>query len=75
MVSNSPGELRGKGRVDPYTEKILLTHDTKLAIEEGLKSFEYGDVLSLNEMYTTLPPIPNTTHGLQEYVSHRVESR
>jgi hypothetical protein len=65
-----------RGRKDPTTGKFLFTPDTKDAIEEGLKTCLFiSDVLDINEMYTMLPPSPHSTHNLNEYVSHRVESR
>jgi hypothetical protein len=75
-VEGSPEEPPGRGRKDPFTDKKLFTLDTAKAVEEGIKSCEYiGDILPLDDMYTVLPATFNSTHGLQEYISHRVESR
>jgi hypothetical protein len=75
-VENSAGEPPGKGRVDPYNMKKLFTPDTQKAVEEAKKSCEFiGDEMGIEDMYTTLPATKNSTHGLREYISHRVESR
>lgn len=34
-----------------------------------------GDVLTFDQIYTSLSPSPYSTHGLREHMSHRVESR
>jgi hypothetical protein len=75
-VENSAGEPPGKGRVDPYNMKKLFTPNTHKAVEEAKKSCEFiGDAMGIEDMYTTLPATKNSTHGLREYISHRVESR
>jgi hypothetical protein len=74
--SHSQGKEPGKGRRDPKNGKLLFTPDTKMAVEEATKKCKYiGDVLPTDQMYTTLPPTPHSTHGLNAFLCHRVESR
>ena len=75
-VTNSEGKPLGQGMRDERTNKCLFTPDTKSSYEEALTTCNYiGDVLPLHEMYSTLPVTPKSTHNLNEYISHRVESR
>jgi hypothetical protein len=70
-VQRPPG-----GRKDPNNGKNLFTPDTRNAVEMALKSCEYiGDVLPIDDMYTPLPPSSHTKHGLNEWLSRRVESK
>jgi hypothetical protein len=75
-VENSPGEALGRGRIDIKNGKKLFTPETKGAVVEAKKSCHYiGDVLSIEDMYTALPPSQNSKHGLREFICHRVESK
>jgi hypothetical protein len=75
-VKGSEGKAEGRGRLDPTTRKKLFTVETREAFDNALISCEYiSDVLTIDEMYTTLSPSPNSTHNLREHLSHRVESR
>jgi hypothetical protein len=74
--SHSPGKEPGKGRKDPINGKLLFTPDTKTAITEAYESCKYiGDVLPCDRMYTPMSPSPHSTHGLNTFICHRVESR
>jgi hypothetical protein len=75
-VKASDGRPEGRGRLDPVSRKKLFTPETKDAVENAMRSCQYiSDVLTVDDMYTTLPPSPYSTHGLNEHMSHRVESR
>jgi hypothetical protein len=70
-VKRAPG-----GQKDPNTGKCLFTPDTRNAIECALKTSKYiSDVLDIDDMYTKLPPSPFSKHGLNEWMSHRAESK
>jgi hypothetical protein len=74
--THTPGKEPGRGKKDPKNGKLLFTPDTKTAVDEALKKCKYiGDVLSTERMYTTLPATPHSSHGLNAYLCHRVESR
>jgi hypothetical protein len=74
--SNSQGKEPGRGRKDPINGKLLFTPDTKKAITEAYESCKYiGDVLPCDQMYTPMAPSPHSTHGLNTFICHRVESR
>jgi hypothetical protein len=75
-VKGSEGKAEGRGRLDPVSRKKLFTPDTKDAVDNALISCQYiSDVLTIDDVYTSLPPSPHSTHGLNEHMCHRVESR
>lgn len=74
--SNSQGKEPGHGKRDSKTGKLLFTSDTKLAVENAKEKCNYvSDYLPIDQMYTAMPPTPHSTHGLNAFLSHRVESR
>jgi hypothetical protein len=75
-VTHSEGKTPGQGVRDERTNKCLFTSETKNSIDEALTTCNYiSDVLPIHQMYTVLPVTSKSTHNLNEYVSHRVESR
>ena len=63
------------GRLDPVTKQTLFTLETKDAWMNCKDKAEHlQDPLPLEEMYFVIPPNPNSTNGLNEYLSRRGES-
>ena len=68
----SEGSLSALGRLDPITKETLFTSDTKSAVENCRLKAEYlQDPLPMSNMYETIPPNPNSPHGLNEYLLRR----
>jgi hypothetical protein len=74
--SSSDEQLRpARGRLDPTTQQPLFTPETREAWSNCKdKAAHLQDPLPLSEMYFVIPPNPNSTHGLYEYLSLRGES-
>ena len=67
--------LEALGRLDPITKETLFTRETKDAIANCKDKAQYlQDPLPLEKMYYSIPPNPNATHGLNEYLSRKGES-
>lgn len=67
---NSEGRPVGGGRRNPITDETLFTEATLSAFTEQKKNVQYvGDPPNIN-IYRTLPPSPNSTHGLSEQISN-----
>ena len=63
------------GRLDPITQQPLFTPETRDNWMSCKDKAEYlQDPLPLDEMYYTIPPNPNSSHQLNEYLSRRGES-
>jgi hypothetical protein len=74
-TASGPNSLPAFGRLDPVTQQSLFTAETKDAWRNCREKAEYlQDPLPLTEMYYTIPPNPNSKHGLNEYLSRRGES-
>ena len=73
--SASIGSRPAEGRLDPRTTQSLFTAETKDALDNCKAKAHYlQDPRPLQEMYVTIPPNPNSPHGLNEYLSKRGES-
>jgi hypothetical protein len=63
------------GRLDPITQQTLFTPETRTAWTNCKEKAEYlQDPLPLDQMYVSIAPNPNSSHGLTEYLSRRGES-
>ena len=72
----SEGSRPERGRLDPCHQHPLFTSETKQAVENCKEKAEYlSDPLPLHEMYDSIPPNPNSSHGLTEFLSKRGESK
>ena len=73
--STSNPKRPARGRLDPLTGITLFTAETREAILNCKDKASYvQDPLPLEQMYKIIPPGPNSTHGLNEYLSRRGES-
>jgi len=73
--SSSNATRPARGRLDPITGETLFTPETKEAVMNCKeKACHLQDPLPLSQMYRVIPPGPNSTHGLNEYLSRRGES-
>ena len=73
--SSSEDSRPAQGRLDPVTKQTLFTPETKDAWRNCKEKAEYlQDPLPLGDMYLVIPPNPNSSHGLNEYLSRRGES-
>ena len=74
-TTSNPDSPAAQGRLDPRTQQTLFSPETKVAwLNCKDKAEHLQDPLPLHEMYDTIPPNPNSTHGLNEYLSKRGES-
>jgi len=75
-VTSSDPNRSAQGRVDPCHNVPLFTQDTKGAAENCKeKAIHFSDPMSLDDMYDVIPPNPNSTHQLTEYLSNWGESK
>jgi len=75
-VTASPGSRPACGRLDPFHQVPLFTHETKDAIENCKEKAHFlSDPLPLEKMCDIITPSPNSKHGLPECLSRRGESK
>jgi len=73
--SSSTATRPARGRLDPLTGETLFTPETREAVLNCKEKACYlQDPLPLDQMYRVITPSPNSTHGLNEYLSRRGES-
>ena len=67
--------LEALGHRDPYSKETLFTRETKEALLQCKEKVQYlQDPLPLEQMYHVIKASPNSSHGLNEYLSRRGES-
>jgi hypothetical protein len=75
-TASSDSNRPAMGRLDPQSKnEPLFTVETKTALLNCNKKSHYlQDPLPLEQMYEVISPNPNSSHGLNEYLSRRGES-